>query len=368
MFAVLREKKRLFLMLLLFLFLLALVLQPSQAYQAAEKGLALWWQVVAPALLPFFIVSELLLELGVASYLGPLLSRIMGPLFNLPGSAALAVAMGFCSGFPSGAAISAGLRRENSISARQGERLIAFTNNAGPLYITVSLATGLLGWPGAGLILAVSHYGADLLLGMGLGLWARVRGEGVSTKAQAWEQPPVPRTVLGIGGLLRNAAQRASGNILLIGCYMVFFSVFTAMLAAALPSLPILLHSWLLGVFEMSLSIDLLAGSGFALEQLIPWVAAIISFGGLSVQAQVLAMIAGTDIRPRLYLLCRPIQAVLAFALASLLCRMLHLPVAAFSVPPQPQPLSLLAASSLLCLAVVAVLFALAFCYKRQRG
>jgi len=368
MFLALREKKQLFLLLLLFFFLLALVLQPSLAYRAAEKGLSLWWQVVTPALLPFFMISELLLELGAAAYLGPLLSRVMGPLFHLPGSAALAVAMGFCSGFPSGAAIAAGLRRENSISARQGERLIAFCNNAGPLYITVSLASGLLGCPGAALVLALSHYGADLLLGMGLGLWARLRGEGPVAKAAFFAPRELGRSVPGIGGLLRNASQRASGNILLIGCYMVFFSVFTAMLASVLPPLPPLLHSWLLGAFEMSLGVDLLAGSGMPLAQLLPWVAALISYGGLSVQAQVLAMISGTDIRPRLYLLCRPLQAVLAFALASLLCRLLPLPAAAFPSLPQPRPLSLLAASTLLCLAVVAALFALAFFYGRKKA
>ena len=321
---------------------------------------------MAPALLPFFIISELLLELGIVSYLGPLLSRIMGPLFNLPGSGALAVAMGFCSGFPSGSAITAGLWKEKAVTTEQGTRLIAFTNNAGPLYITVSVATGLLGWPGAALVLALSHYGADFLLGVALGIWSRLRGERVDVAHSFSKNAMPPYTALGFGGRLRNAAQRASGNILLIGCYMVFFSVVTAMLSAALPPLSPLIHSWLLGGFEMSLGVDLLAKSGLPLSQILPWTAAMISFGGLSVQAQVLAMIAGTDIRSSLYLFCRPLQAGIAFLLAWLLCRILVVPTAMFSVLPPPQPFSLLIASTILAFSVTGVWLGLAFWYRRR--
>ena len=366
MLPALHEKKKILLGCLLLLLLLAMVLQPALAYQAAGKGLQLWWKVVAPALLPFFIISELLLELGVVSYLGPFLSRLMRPLFNLPGSGALAVAMGFCSGFPSGSAITAGLWMEKTVTTAQGERLIAFTNNAGPLYITVSVATGLLGWPGAALVLVLSHYGADLLLGVALGFWSRLRGEQtVGVSSHPGESVQL-YTELSFGSRLRNAAQRAFGNILLIGCYMVFFSVLTALLAAVLPPLPPLLHSWLLGVFEMSLGVDLLAQSGLPLSQILPWTAAMVSFGGLSVQAQVLAMIAGTEIRPRLYLLCRPLQAGLAFLLAWLLCRVLVVPTATFSISAQPRPLSLLAASSLLALSVTGALLGLALWYRRK--
>ncbi|MDO4732328.1 MAG: hypothetical protein Q4B50_02260 [Bacillota bacterium] len=353
-------------MLLLLLFLLlSLIFQPSLGYQAAERGLRLWWQVVLPALLPFFITSELLLGLGLAAKAGPGLAPLMGPLFHLPGSAALAVVMGFCSGFPSGAALAAGLYREKSISAGQAARLIAFCNNAGPLYLTVSLATGLLGCPPAALILLLSHYGSDLLLGFALGRAARLRGEPLPRTSGC---RPLPQEEQALGSLLRAAARRACENLLLIGAYMVFFSVLTALLMAPLPALPSLLHSCLLGLFEMSLALEELAGSGLSLERLLPWAAAILSFGGLSVQAQVLAMLSGTEIRPGLYLLCRPLQAFLAFGLAGLLCHLLPLPLSAFSFSAQGRPFSLLAASMLLCLAAVTALFVLAFSLGKKQA
>ena len=121
------------LLILLIGLTISMVAQPSLAYQSATRGLELWWTVVTPALLPFFFISELLMEMNISRYLSYAMSPLMRPLFNLPGCAALAVALGFCSGFPSGASITASLGRKNEITRAEGERMICFTNNAGPL-------------------------------------------------------------------------------------------------------------------------------------------------------------------------------------------------------------------------------------------
>lgn len=61
-----------------------MVAQPSLAYQSATRGLELWWTVVTPALLPFFFISELLMEMNISRYLSYAMSPLMRPLFNLP--------------------------------------------------------------------------------------------------------------------------------------------------------------------------------------------------------------------------------------------------------------------------------------------
>ena len=154
-----------------------LLLRPTSALAAARAALMLWYQVVVPSLLPFFILAELLVGLGGAELAGRRLSPLMRPLFNLPGAAALGLVMGFCSGFPAGATVAARLRRAGLLTAEEGARLAAFTNTAGPLYVGVAVAGGLLGQPRLAPLLFISHYGLNLLLGVGLGLWSR-RGMG----------------------------------------------------------------------------------------------------------------------------------------------------------------------------------------------
>ncbi len=306
--------------------LIAIMASPSTAYDSAMRGLSLWWEIVVPALLPFFMISELLLELNITRYLEKATSPLMRPLFALPGAASLAVALGFCSGFPSGAAITAALRRKKQISREEGERLICFTNNSGPLYISVAVAGGLLHCPQAAVILALSHYGGNLLIGIGLGLIARLRRVVTPKETAAQFDDKADIALKDFGGILKAAVKHSAANITTIGCLMTFFAVTTgAIMSFDLPGDSIV-QAFYQGFWEMSLGVNALADSGLALCTSIPATAAVLGFGGLSVQMQVLAMIGGTDIRIFPYLASRIIHALLSFGIAALLCTVITLP------------------------------------------
>lgn len=67
--------------------LLAL-LMPGIALEASLKGLSVWWEVLFPALFPFFVLSEVLLGFGIVHLAAALLDPLMRPLFRIPGQAA----------------------------------------------------------------------------------------------------------------------------------------------------------------------------------------------------------------------------------------------------------------------------------------
>ncbi|AZO95298.1 hypothetical protein D7D81_12225 [Halocella sp. SP3-1] len=105
----------------------------EDAFNAALEGLKVWWDVVFPSLLPFFIIAEILMGLGVVHFMGALLEPLMQPLFKVPGVGAFAMAMGLASGYPIGAKITGNLRRKNLCTKTEGERLVSFTNTADPV-------------------------------------------------------------------------------------------------------------------------------------------------------------------------------------------------------------------------------------------
>ena len=82
---------------------LALMLYPQPSMEAAKSGLALCYNVIIPSLFPFFVLSSLVVELGLAGYLGRLLEGLMRPLFHVSGACASAFALGFIGGYPVGA-------------------------------------------------------------------------------------------------------------------------------------------------------------------------------------------------------------------------------------------------------------------------
>ena len=119
---------------------LSLIVFPKETFQASLEGLNLWFGVVLPALLPFFVMAELLIHLGVIQFLGVFLEPVMYPLFRIPGVGAFAVALGLASGYPLGAKLTADLRRERLITQIEAERLVSFANTAGPLFIAGAVA------------------------------------------------------------------------------------------------------------------------------------------------------------------------------------------------------------------------------------
>ena len=187
--------KKLIITILPIFFIITMICYPTSTYAAAREALTLWWGMLLPALLPFFIAAELLVAFGATAWLGRLLNPLMRPLFNLPGTAAVAIAMGYTSGFPTGATITATLFNNGDITAEEGTRLIAFTNNPSLIFITVGVATGILGEPSLGLMLIVINYGINLLIGISLGIVFRVK----NTNAGA--QFPTP---LAKGGMSRS--------------------------------------------------------------------------------------------------------------------------------------------------------------------
>lgn len=127
------------------LFIICLVLFSKQNLFAAKNGLLLFGNSVVPALLPFFIATDLLSHTKVIAFIDKLLSKYMKLLFNVPGIGAYAFIMGIISGYPVGAKIVTKFRQDGICSKTEAERLLAFTNNSGPLFILGTVGISLFG-------------------------------------------------------------------------------------------------------------------------------------------------------------------------------------------------------------------------------
>ena len=117
------------------LLLAFLLLDPVRASEASAAGLLLWFHTLVPVLLPFFILSSLLIALdGVSSLMGflyPILHRI----FGCSREGCFCLASGFLCGFPTGARITGELVRTRHISVEEGDYLLGFCNNVSPAFL-----------------------------------------------------------------------------------------------------------------------------------------------------------------------------------------------------------------------------------------
>lgn len=127
-------KRRFFLIFIIGLFGIMLLF-PKPVFNGASEGLLLWFQIVLPTLLPFIIISNLMIHTNAISFiariLGPSLNRILG----VSGYGSFAVLAGFLCGYPMGAKVTSDLLKKNYISAQEGQYLLSFCNNTSPMFI-----------------------------------------------------------------------------------------------------------------------------------------------------------------------------------------------------------------------------------------
>lgn len=314
-----------------------MVIYPADVYEASKAGVSAWWNIVFPALLPFFISSEILMSYGVIQFMGVIMEPVMRPLFNLPGAASFVMTVGYTSGFPISASLSARLRRENICTRQEAERLMCFTNNSSPLFMLVAVGVGMLKNPRLGIIIAVCHYAANLIIGLVLRFYKKeehmapstaVSLTGVFTRAvaemrNAWRANPRP-----LGKVIGDAVAGSINKLLVIGGFVIVFSViirvafltgimavlkyFLTLMIAPLGFSAGIIDALCAGFFEITLGTKAVSEAVAPLGQKLAATGLILGWSGISVLAQVSAMISESDLKMRLFIICRLCQAVLA--------------------------------------------------------
>lgn len=350
--------------------LLAL-LMPGVALEASLKGLSVWWEVLFPALFPFFVLSEVLLGFGIVHLAATLLDPLMRPLFRIPGAGGFVLALSFGAGYPIGARLTSQLMEQNLLSRGEGERLVAMTTTSDPIFLIGAVCLGFFGRLDIVPVLAAAHYGGAMLLGLLL-RWRKdvpepepaleERSRKVpKTPPSADGYPPQP-SKLGLGrikqailamhrarmadgrpfGIVLNQAVKSSlALMIVVGGLVVCFSATLQLLLHSGLLLPLkhaivlvlrmfglepgLAGAFVQGAFEVTLG-NAAAAAGAAPDgipaALIDRVAAaafVLSWAGLSVHAQVAGLMGRTGWRYGPFARSRLLHAGMSVALVYLL-------------------------------------------------
>lgn len=310
---------------------------PDVALSASLRGVKVWWEVLFPALFPFFVLSELLLGFGIVHLAGTLLDPLMRPLFRLPGAGGFVVAMGFASGYPVGARLTSRLMEQRLVNRSQGERLVEMTTTSDPIFLIGAVGVGFFGRPEAVPVLAIAHYGGAILLGF-LSRWRRDPDGGGYRPSDAPAYAPGSARQPGgrlraalaamhrarisdgrpLGILLADSIRSSLALMMVVGGLVVFFSaaldllLYSGLLRPAQEAIAWLLQaagmpaalapSFVKGAFEVTLGAQAaaqatLASAPAALIDRLAAASFVLSWAGLSVHAQVAGLMGRTGWR-----------------------------------------------------------------------
>ena len=146
--------------------LTGLMAWPQEVISAGKDGLALCGNVILPPCSPSFVVSSLIVGLGLAEYPGRLVEKVMVPLFGSTAGAPPPLVLGLIGGYPVGGQDGGGALQKRPVLPVEAERLLGFCNNSGPAFLLGVVGTGIFGSPKIGLLLLVIHMVSALLVGL----------------------------------------------------------------------------------------------------------------------------------------------------------------------------------------------------------
>lgn len=106
----------------------------AQAKQFAYLGLSVWFEQMIPSLLPFMILSSMLIRLNLDVLLVKPVSWLLKGIYQISDTGSYVLFIGFLCGFPMGAKTAAMEYEQGKLSEKEAEFLLAFTNNFGPAY------------------------------------------------------------------------------------------------------------------------------------------------------------------------------------------------------------------------------------------
>lgn len=133
---------------------------------AAADALIQCITVVIPSLFPFLVLTEILNNSALLSYIGNKSEKVANFLFKVSGNAFSIIIISYLCGFPAAAKITSDFYKNGKISYSDAIRLSCFTNNPGPLFLIGTVGVGFLDSAFCGVKLYLVQISASLLCGV----------------------------------------------------------------------------------------------------------------------------------------------------------------------------------------------------------
>lgn len=267
--------------LLLLLFLMRF---PAEALSAARDGMDLWLNTLIPTLLPFMILTNILIYTGTAEKLSAPLGAFWKKAFGISPSGACALILGLLCGYPMGAKTASDMYSCGRIGKWEAEYLLTFTNHASPVFIYTYIIHICL----QDQISPLPVFGILLLSSVLTMLFFRffVYGNQTVTSDTFLQNRKKEPSATGVSGTLLDASiMNGFETITRLGGYILLFSLLSAFVR----------HYWktgtlteylVLGFLELTTGIHFLSVSGIPVPVRYLCIMPMAAFGGVCILAQ----------------------------------------------------------------------------------
>ena len=284
-------------------FMLEFILNKDLVFNTVSFSLNLWVNNLVPSLFPFFIVSDVLISYNFINYLPNWFTNFFSWLFNIKKEAVLLFFLSMISGFPSNARNARRLYDMGLLNSKEASHILAFTHFSNPLFILGTVSIMFFNDKTLGIIILLSHYISNFIIG----ILFRNNGFNIDN----YSKKDINNDDIFFGDVFIESIKNSIDTILLLCGILTCFLVISVIIINIFKVNSLFIKC----ILEITIGLHELSLCNFNSKFVVMLASSILSFGGLSIHAQVKSQLVGTDISMRPFIVGRIYQSLISFIL-----------------------------------------------------
>ena len=289
--------------------LIELLIKKNIIYSAIMEALNMWVNSLIPALFPFFIISDILINYNIINYIPKIIKNMCKKIFNISDNMLTILILSMLSGFPSNARNTRNLYDNGLITLEEANHILIFSHFSNPVFILTTVAVFFFHNKKIGITLLVIHYLSNFILGICF------RNKIIICNKKKKDI----NNINNFGNIFINSIKKSIDTIITI-CGIV--TVFLMLSQIIINTLNLNSYNAIIikGLFEITIGIQALCNLDISEEFKMVITSMFLAFGGISVHVQVFSQIAGTKIRYIYFFIGRMYQMIIAGLLTYIVC------------------------------------------------
>lgn len=265
---------------------------------------------IFPSLFPMFIISYILVEIGIPEFLCSIFYKFFNKLFLVKSDASFVFFMSMLTGFPSSAKYIDMLIEKNRIDSHDASKILIFTFFSNPLFIVNTVGIMFLGNINLGFIILVSHITGNILVGLLFRNYNKTNSTDVIDAKKGIKVLINKINTTSFFSVFLNSIKDAINTMILIFGIIVTFQIIISILPC---------NMFFKGIIEMTTGLRLIS-SYDNLYFKVFLSTFFISFGGLCIHTQIMNILNKKRVRYLPFLFARIIHGIISAVMSIILC------------------------------------------------
>lgn len=275
---------------------------------------------VFPSLFPMFVISNLLVAIGVPEFFGSIFNKIMYKLFNIKGEGSFVFFMSMITGFPSSAKYIKDLLDKNIIDDDEATQLLTFTFFSNPLFIINTIGIMFFNNIKIGYYILISHILGNIIIGLIVSKLFKKRKFTVINKKDSLRKLNYNINNTNIFKILLNGIKSSLNTLVMIFGIITTFLVIGTIIDNNI-DISIKNNALIKGIMEMTSGVKYVSLLNIKTSLKVMLTTFFISFGGLSIHTQIMNILSESKIKYGPFLLARIFHGIISSVIVLIISR-----------------------------------------------